>query len=234
MTSSPVAAFTSGGPPRKIVPVPSTITVSSLIAGTYAPPAVQRAHDEGDLGYAGGREAGLVVEDPAEVVAVRKDLALEGQEGSATVDEVHARQVVLEGDLLGPEVLLHGQRVIRAALDGGVVGDDDAEGPFDPPDAGDDPRARGVAVVQAVGGERAQFEEGAARVEEPVDALADRHLAPLAMALDRPLVAAGAATGDRRLALAEIRHEGLHRRVVRPGLRSGLGRVGSGGRPWSR
>ena len=31
---SPVAAFTSGGPPRKIVPVPSTITVSSLIAGT--------------------------------------------------------------------------------------------------------------------------------------------------------------------------------------------------------
>jgi hypothetical protein len=30
-----------GGPPRKIVPVPLTMTVSSLIAGTYAPPAVQ-------------------------------------------------------------------------------------------------------------------------------------------------------------------------------------------------
>ncbi len=40
VTSSPVAAFTSGGPPRKIVPVPRTMTVSSLIAGTYAPPAV--------------------------------------------------------------------------------------------------------------------------------------------------------------------------------------------------
>ena len=40
VTSSPVAAFTSGGPPRKIVPCPRTITVSSLIAGTYAPPAV--------------------------------------------------------------------------------------------------------------------------------------------------------------------------------------------------
>ncbi len=37
---SPVAAFTRGGPPRKIVPVPRTMTVSSLIAGTYAPPAV--------------------------------------------------------------------------------------------------------------------------------------------------------------------------------------------------
>ena len=41
MTSSPVAAFTSGGPPRKIVPVPLTMIVSSDIAGTYAPPAVQ-------------------------------------------------------------------------------------------------------------------------------------------------------------------------------------------------
>jgi hypothetical protein len=35
-----VAAFTSGGPPRKIVPWLRTMTVSSLMAGTYAPPAV--------------------------------------------------------------------------------------------------------------------------------------------------------------------------------------------------
>ena len=41
LTSSPVAAFTSGGPPRKMVPVPLTITVSSDMAGTYAPPAVE-------------------------------------------------------------------------------------------------------------------------------------------------------------------------------------------------
>jgi hypothetical protein len=40
VTSSPVAAFTSGGPPMKIVPVPRTMIVSSDIAGTYAPPAV--------------------------------------------------------------------------------------------------------------------------------------------------------------------------------------------------
>ena len=40
VTSSPVAAFTSGGPARKIVPRPFTMTASSDIAGTYAPPAV--------------------------------------------------------------------------------------------------------------------------------------------------------------------------------------------------
>jgi hypothetical protein len=33
-TTSPVAAFTSGGPPRKIVPVALTMMLSSLIAGT--------------------------------------------------------------------------------------------------------------------------------------------------------------------------------------------------------
>ena len=31
---SPLAAFTSGGPPRKMVPVPETMIVSSDIAGT--------------------------------------------------------------------------------------------------------------------------------------------------------------------------------------------------------
>ena len=34
LTISPIAAFTSGGPPRKIVPWFLTMTVSSLIAGT--------------------------------------------------------------------------------------------------------------------------------------------------------------------------------------------------------
>ena len=37
----PVAAFTSGGPPKKMVPWFFTMMDSSLMAGTYAPPAVQ-------------------------------------------------------------------------------------------------------------------------------------------------------------------------------------------------
>mmetsp|Transcript_22770 Transcript_22770/g.73268 ORF Transcript_22770/g.73268 Transcript_22770/m.73268 type:complete len:234 (-) Transcript_22770:667-1368(-) len=41
LTTSPVAALTSGGPPRKMVPFPLTMTDSSDMAGTYAPPAVQ-------------------------------------------------------------------------------------------------------------------------------------------------------------------------------------------------
>ena len=50
MTTSPVAAFTSGGPPRKIVPWSLTITLSSDIAGTYAPPAVHEPITEAICG----------------------------------------------------------------------------------------------------------------------------------------------------------------------------------------
>ena len=72
------------------------------------------------------RELRLVVEDAAEVLAVREDLVLHRQEGAAGVDQVEARQPVLERDLLGAEVLLDGHRVVGAALDRRVVGDDHA------------------------------------------------------------------------------------------------------------
>ena len=120
-----------------------------------------RAHHQGDLRDPGGGHPGLVVEDPAEVVAVREDVGLERQERAAAVDEVHARQPVLERDLLRPEVLLHGHRVVGAALDRGVVGDDHTGRALDPADAGDDPGARRVVVVEAGRGERAELEERA-------------------------------------------------------------------------
>ena len=83
-----------------------------------------RAHDQRDLRDGRRRHPGLVVEDAAEVVAVGEDLGLEGEERAAAVDEVDARQVVLEGDLLGAQVLLDRHRVVGAALDRRVVGDD--------------------------------------------------------------------------------------------------------------
>ena len=101
-----------------------------------------RAHDQRDLRDPCGRHARLVVEDPPEVVAIREDLRLERQERAAGVDEIDAGQPVLEGDLLGAEVLLDRHRVVGAALDGRVVGDDHAGRALDPADPGDDPGAR--------------------------------------------------------------------------------------------
>jgi hypothetical protein len=96
-------------------------------------------------------------------------------------------------------VLLDGQRVVGAALDGRVVGDDDAECSLHPSDAGHDARARGFVVIQAVGRKRAQFQEGRSRIDQAVDPLSDRQLAPLPVAVDRAVVAAGPAAGDLSL-----------------------------------
>ena len=75
------------------------------------------------------RHLRLVVEDAAEMPLVRKDLVLLRQEGAAGIHHVDAGQIVLPGDVLGAQMLLHRHRVIGAALDGGVVGDDDAFAP---------------------------------------------------------------------------------------------------------
>ena len=60
------------------------------------------------------------------MVAVREDVGLPRQVGAAGIDEVDAGQVVFARNLLCTQVFLHGDRVVGAALDGGVVGDDHA------------------------------------------------------------------------------------------------------------
>ena len=178
VTTSPVAAFTSGGPPRKIVPWLRTITASSLIAGTYAPPAVHEPSTAAICGMPAPDIVGLVVEDAAEVLAVGEDLVLLRQERAARVDEVDARQAVVQRDLLRAQVLLHRHRVVGAALDGGVVGDDDALAPGDPPDAGDDARRPGASpsyIPSAASGDSSR--NGLAGVEQRVDPVARQQLA---------------------------------------------------------
>ena len=158
-----------------------------------------RAHHDRDLRDPLRRHARLVEEDPPEVIAVGEHLGLQRQERAARVDEVDARQPVLLGDLLRAQVLLHGQREVRAALDRRVVRDDHALAPLDDADPGDDPRRGRVAVVDVPGRERVQLEERRAGIDQPVDPLAGEQLPARAMPLDRPLAAAG---GDLRGALA--------------------------------
>ena len=135
------------------------------------------AHHGGDLRDLGRGHLGLVEEDPAEVLLVREDLVLLGQEGPAGVHEVDAGQPVLQRDFLGPEVLLDRHRVVGAALDGGVVGDDQHLAAVDQADPGDDPGAGRIVVVHAVGGQRRDLQERAAVIEQLVDAFPRQELA---------------------------------------------------------
>ncbi len=74
------------------------------------------------------------------------------------------------------------------ALDGGVVGDDDAFSPGDPPNPGDDARRMHVAAIKPIGRERRQFEKRRTGIDQEIDPLARQHLA------------AGGVPGARRFA----------------------------------
>jgi hypothetical protein len=110
-----------------------------------------------------------------------KDLVLHRQERTARVDQVNARQVVLLGDLLGAQMLLNGQREVRAALDRCVVGDHHAMPAFDGYDAGHDACRGRFVAVDAARRERRELQEGRERVGQPVDPLARGQLAAFSM-----------------------------------------------------
>jgi hypothetical protein len=84
-------------------------------------------------------------------------------------------------DLLCAQMLLNRKRIVRAALHGRVVGDDDARAALDRRDARYDPRGRRVVVVGAVRGKRGKLEERREPICQSIDALARGQFATLAM-----------------------------------------------------
>ena len=124
------------------------------------------------------------------MVAVGKDVLLAWQVGAAGIDQIDARQVVLAGDLLCAQMFLHGDRIVGAALDRCVVGDDDAFAPLDAADAGDQPGRRHRLVVDPVGSELAELEERRADVEQRLDPVARQQLTAPKVALTRLLATA--------------------------------------------
>ena len=130
------------------------------------------------------------------------------QERAAGIDHVDAGQIVLPRDILRAQMLLHGHRIIGAALDGGVVGDDDAFAARNAPDAGDDAGGMDVAAIEAVGRQRRQFEKRGAGIDQQVDALARQHLAARGMPGARSLAAAA---GHHLELFAKLGDEAAHR-----------------------
>ena len=169
-----------------------------------------RAHHDRDLRDPLRRHPRLVEEDPPEVVAVGEHLRLQRQKRPARVDEVDARQPVLLRDLLRAQMLLHRQREVRAALHGRIVRDDHALAALDHADPGHDPRRRRLTVVHIPRRQLVQLQKRRSRIDQPVDPLPRRQLAPRAMPLQRPLAAAA---GDQLRALPQLGDQRLHPRM---------------------
>ncbi len=129
-------------------------------------------------------ELALVAKDAPGHVLVGEDLRLHGQEPARRVAEVDHRQPVLDGDLKTADDLLHRQRIPGTALDGGVVGVDDHLAARNDADAGDDRRARALAAIGHVAGQRGKLQERRARIKQLLNPLPRHHLALLRQALD--------------------------------------------------
>ena len=207
MTISPVAAFTK----RRAGEENGALILDDdgLVRHRRHIGAARRAgtHHHRDLRNAQGGHVGLVVEDPAEVLAIGKDVVLVGQVGPARVDQVDAGQAVLLRDLLRAQMLLDGDGIVGAALHGGVVRHDHALAPADTADAGDDAGRRHLAVVHPPRGELRQLQKGRADVQQVAHALARQQLAARRVLLPRRLAAALLHGVDFR---TQIRHQRAH------------------------
>ena len=136
------------------------------------------------------------------MVTVGKHLVLIRQVGTAGIDQIDARQVVLLGDFLGAQMLFDGQRVVGAALYRGVVAHNHAIDTTDAANADDQAGAGRVAVVHAECGQRRDFKKRRAGVKQ--------HLHPVA----RQQLAAGGVPCAGHFATASSRLGELHMQVI--------------------
>ena len=105
------------------------------------------SHNGGDLRNSERTHDGIISEDPAKVVGVRKDVLLERQEHACGVHEIQRRNTIFEGNHLRAEYLLGGHGEKGASLDRGVVGYDHAEASAHASEAGYDSCPGGASVV---------------------------------------------------------------------------------------
>ncbi len=119
------------------------------------------------------------------MLAIRKHFVLTRQVGAARVHQINARQAILLGDGLRTQVLLHGERVIRATFHRRIVGDDHALDAFNATNPGDHPGSRHVFAVNRMGGQLADFEKRRARIKQAIDALARQQFTPRGVAFLR-------------------------------------------------
>ncbi len=117
------------------------------------------------------------------MIPVREDIILHREKGTTRIDEIDARQEVVSCDLLRSQMLLHCHRVIGAALYSGIVGDDHAQATTHLTDTRDNSRRGSLAAVKILRRQGGDLEEGRAVVQERLDAITGKQLAPLEVPL---------------------------------------------------
>ena len=146
------------------------------------------------------------------MIAVGKHLILAWQMGAAAIDKIDTGQIVFLRDVLGAKMLLDGERIIGAALDGCVIGDDDTVLAANASNARYQSRCRNGVRVNLIGGELRKFQKWRARIDQRRDPIARQKFSARYVSLTR---LGAAALRDQRDLAAQILDQTLHRGCVR-------------------
>ena len=158
--------------------------------GHIGPARGARSHDHRDLGDALAAHPRLIIENPAKVVTVGKDLVLIGQVRAAAIDQIDAGQMVFLGDLLGTQVFFDTHREIGAALHRRIIAHDHAVDALHLADTRDHTRRGGRPAIKPMRRQRTDLKEGRTGVEQIGHPFAGQHLAAAHVARARFLAAA--------------------------------------------
>ncbi len=141
------------------------------------------------------------------MIPVGEHLILHRQKGAAGIHQIEAGEAQPLGDGLGAQMFFHRERIVGAALHGGIVYHQHTEPARDPADAGDDAGGGHRLVIDLPASQRRELEKRGARVQQLIDALAGQQLAAGLMA---GVVGRAASLGDLGNAGMEIVDQPLH------------------------
>ncbi|MDT4842131.1 hypothetical protein FQZ97_760200 [compost metagenome] len=169
--------------PRAVAHHHDVVRQARLVGATRGRRAVRHGHHR----QARGREPREVAEDVAAAHEVLH--AVLHEVGARAFHQLDEGQLVLQRDLVQPQLLVQPHGLQRAGVDAGVGGADHAAHARHAPDAGDQAAAghafRKVGVVLAQARQRGQRQEGRAGVQQQREAFARQQLAALGEALGR-------------------------------------------------
>lgn len=126
---------------------------------------------------------------------------------TAAIDQVDAGQMILLGDFLGAQVFLDRHRIVGTALDGRVIADNHHVLARHAADTGDHSCAMDIALIHAVGCQRADLQEGRACIQQTLDPVTGQKLAAGQVFLPRPFGSACRCLGRF---LLQIRDQAVH------------------------
>ena len=143
--------------------------------------------NDGNLRDIGLAQLDLVAKHPPAQIAVGKHAVLQRQEAPGAIADMDDRQTVFQCDIQKPHDLFNGMGIPRPALDARIVGVDGHLAALHDADAGHHGGTGHGAIIFAAGGQRREFKERRARIEQQLQPLAHAQFVLACQAVDVPL-----------------------------------------------